>query len=77
MPKVFIDESIIDQYNSEAKFRSKAYWDAVQDENAIVQGFRYIVKNYDVSIEKQEKMGKQGEGYHICVSKRKKPREDL
>jgi len=77
MAKAFIDEKIVDQYNAEAAFRAEAYWDTVQESNHIVQGFRYIMKNYDISIEKQDKMGKQGEGYHLCIRKKKLPRNDL
>jgi hypothetical protein len=81
MVKSFIDEEqekkIVEQYNTEAAFRSEAYWDAVESENSIVQGFRYIMKNYEISFEKQEKLGKRGEGYRICVNRRKRPRNDL
>jgi uncharacterized protein YecA (UPF0149 family) len=81
MAKVFIDEEqqkdIIEQYNAEAAFRSEAYCDLIQKDNHLVQAFRYIVRNYDISIEKQVKAGKQGEGYHICVKKRKLARNDL
>jgi len=75
--KVIVDEKIMDQYNAEAAFRSDAYWDSVENDNPIVQGFRYIMKNYEISFEKQEKLGKRGEGYRICVAKRKRPRIDL
>jgi len=67
----------IDLYNTEAAYRSNAYWDSVGDTNPIVQGFRYIMKNYDISLERQEKMGKQGDGYRICINKKKRPRNDL
>jgi hypothetical protein len=81
MAKQFIDEEqqkkVIDQYNTEISFRSEAYWESVESANPIVQGFRYIVKNYEISLEKQERIGKQGDGYRICVNKRKKPRNDL
>ena len=81
MAKVYIDEEqqrkIVEQYNAEAAFRSEAYWDEVQNKNPIVQGFRYIVRNYEISFEKQEKIGKQGEGYRLCVSRRKQARGDL
>ncbi len=72
-----INEEHINMYNAEAAYRSSAYWDSVGDTNPIVQGFRYIMKNYDISFEKQEKLGKQGEGYRICVNKKKRPRNDL
>lgn len=81
MPKVFIDEEqqkkIVEQYNAEAAFRSDAYWDEIENTNPIVQGFRYIVKNYEISLERQEKLGRQGDGYRVCVNKRKRPRNDL
>jgi hypothetical protein len=77
MAKVFVDDSILDQYNAEAAFRSESYWNVVQNDNHIVQAFRYIMKNYEISLEKQAKMGKQGEGYRICISKRKRARNDL
>jgi hypothetical protein len=81
MAKTIIDEEqqrdIIDQYNNEMAFRSDNYWDVIQKDNPIMQAFRYIMKNYEISIEKQEKMGKQGEGYRLCINKRKRPREDL
>jgi hypothetical protein len=81
MAKPFIDEEqqkrVVEQYNAEAAFRSDAYWDAVESENQIVQGFRYIMKNYEISFEKQEKLGKRGEGYRICINRRKRPRNDL
>ncbi|MCL2208184.1 MAG: hypothetical protein FWB90_08875 [Fibromonadales bacterium] len=72
-----VDEKMLDQYNAEAIFRSEAYWDSIQESNPIVQGFRYIMKNYEISIEKQEKLGKQGEGYHLCIRKKKQARPDL
>jgi hypothetical protein len=81
MAKPFIDEEqekkAIDQYNVEVSYRKDAYWDAIENENPIVQGFRYIMKNYEISIENQERLGKQGDGYRICVNKRKRPRNDL
>jgi hypothetical protein len=81
MAKVFINEEqqrkAIEEYNAEAAYRSGAYWDAVEEGNPIVQGFRYIMKNYDISLEKQEKLGKQGDGYRICINKKKRPRIDL
>jgi vacuolar-type H+-ATPase subunit C/Vma6 len=81
MAKVFIDEAqqkqMIDQYNAETAFRSKAYWDSVEKENPIVQGFRYIAKTYEISFEKQERIGKQNETYRLCVKKRKQSRDDL
>jgi len=75
--KPVVDEEIVEQYNAETAFRSEAYWDTVENDNPIVQGFRYIMKNYEISFEKQEKLGKRGEGYRICVAKRKRPRIDL
>jgi len=72
-----VDEKMLDQYNAEAAFRSEAYWDSIQESNSIVQAFRYIAKHYEISIEKQEKLGKQGEGYHLCIYKRKRVRNDL
>ncbi len=77
MTEPLIKEEHIEMYNKEAAYRSSAYWDSVGDTNPIVQGFRYIMKNYDISFEKQEKLGKQGDGYRICVSKKKRPRNDL
>ncbi|GBU24963.1 hypothetical protein R83H12_01599 [Fibrobacteria bacterium R8-3-H12] len=81
MAKPFIDEGqqkkIIEEYNVEAAYRNNAYWDSVESQNPIVQGFRYIMKNYDISFEKQERLGKQGDGYRICVNKKKRPRNDL
>jgi len=77
MAKPVIDEKVVELYNAEAAFRSEAYWDAVESDNPVVQGFRYIMKNYEISFEKQERLGKRGEGYHICVSRRKRPRTDL
>jgi len=79
--KPFINEEqqkqALEQYNAEVAFRSEAYWDAVESNNPLVQGFRYIMKNYEISFEKQEKLGKRGEGYRVCVSRRKRPRMDL
>ncbi len=77
MAKTIINEEQVDMYNKEAAYLSSAYWDSVGETNSIVQGFRYIMKNYDISLEKQEKLGKQGEGYRICVNKKKRPRNDL
>ena len=81
MAKPLINEEqqkkAIEEYNAEFAYRSEAYWDAVEEANPIVQGFRYIMKNYDISLERQEKLGKQGEGYHICINKKKRPRMDL
>jgi len=81
MAKPFIDESqqkkVIEQYNVEAAYRAEAYWDAVERDNPIVQGFRFIMKNYDISFEKQERLGKQGDGYRMCVVKKKRPRTDI
>jgi len=81
MAKPFIDErqqkKIIEDYNVEVAYRSKAYWDAVESDNPLVQGFRYIMKNYEISFEKQERLGRRGEGYRMCVSRRKQPRDDL
>jgi hypothetical protein len=81
MAKVFIDEeqqkNMVDQYNAEAAYRFEAYWDDIEKTNPIVQGFRYIMKNYEISFEKQERIGKQGEGYRICFNKRKRARNDL
>jgi len=81
MAKAFIDEEqekkIVEQYNAETAFRSEAYWDTVESDNPLVQGFRYIMKNYEISLEKQDKLGRRGEGYRVCVSKRKRPRNDL
>jgi hypothetical protein len=81
MAKPLINEEqqkkAIEEYNAEAAYRSAAYWDAVEEKNPIVQGFRYIMKNYDISLEKQEKLGKQGDGYRVCINKKKRPRIDL
>ena len=81
MAKPLIDErqqkKIIEDYNVEVAYRSKAYWDAIESDNPIVQGFRYIMKNYEISFEKQEKLGRRGEGYRICVNRKKQPRDDL
>jgi hypothetical protein len=81
MAKALINEEqqkkVIEEYNAEAAYRSDAYWNAVEETNPIVQGFRYIMKNYDISLEKQEKLGRQGDGYRICVNKKKRPRIDL
>jgi len=81
MAKPIIDESqqkkVIEQYNVEAAYRAEAYWDTLERDNPIVQGFRFIMKNYDISFEKQERLGKQGDGYRICVNKKKRPRTDL
>ena len=72
-----VDDRMLDQYNTEAAFRSDAYWDSIQESNPIVQGFRYIAKNYKITIERQDKLGKQGDGYRICIQKRKQARADL
>jgi len=82
MPKKpLIDENqqrkVIEQYNVEAAYRAEAYWDALERDNPIVQGFRFIMKNYDISFEKQDKLGSQGDGYRICVNKKKRARMDL
>ena len=81
MVKSLINEEqqkkVVEEYNAEAAYRNEAYWDAVEQANPIVQGFRYIMKNYDISLEKQEKLGKQGDGYRICVNKKRRPRNDL
>jgi len=82
MPKKpLIDEiqqkKVIEEYNLETAYRDSAYWDALERDNPIVQGFRFIMKNYDISFEKQEKLGSQGDGYRICVNKKKRPRTDL
>ena len=81
MAKKLINEEqqkkAIEEYNAEVAYRSEAYWDTVEETNPIVQGFRYIMKNYDISLEKQEKLGKQGDGYRICVYKKKQSRKDL
>ena len=81
MAKPIINEEqqkqALEQYNTEVAFRSEAYWDEVETDNNIVQGFRYIMKNYEISFEKQERLGKRGEGYRVCVSRRQQPREDL
>jgi hypothetical protein len=81
MAKPFINEQqqkeALEQYNAEVAFRSQAYWDAVESDNNIVQGFRYIMKNYEISFEKQDKLGNRGDGYRLCVSRRKRPRIDL
>jgi hypothetical protein len=67
----------IEEYNVELRYRSDAYWDAVESDNPIVQGFRFIMKNYDISFEKQQRLGNQGDGYRLCVNKKKRPRTDL
>jgi len=72
-----VDDRMLDQYNTEAAFRSDAYWDSIQESNPIVQGFRFIAKNYEISFEKQDKLGKQGDGYHLRIQRRKRPRNDL
>jgi hypothetical protein len=81
MAKPFINEEqekkVIEEYNVETAYRKDAYWNSVEGENPIVQGFRYIMRNYDISFEKQERLGKQGDGYHVCVNKKKRPRNDL
>jgi hypothetical protein len=81
MAKPFIDEAqekrIIEEYNVEAAYRKEAYWDTIETANPFVQAFRFIMKNYDISFEKQERLGKQGDGYRICVNKKKRARNDL
>jgi hypothetical protein len=81
MAKPLIDEDhqkkMVEQYNAEAAFRSDAYWDGVENDNPIAQGFRYIIKNYEISFEKQERLGRRGEGYRMCFNRRKRPRNDL
>jgi len=72
-----LQKKVIEEYNVEAAYRSNAYWDSVESDNPLVQGFRYIMKNYDISFEKQERLGKQGDGYRICVNRKKRPRADL